>query len=650
VPGNADRLLHVGGSGPDVHDEWWIALDEKIGPGWDAPGGGGYYLNFHNASIDVGNTGAGGIGWGFGSGVSAVGLVYGPPTPLAPSRNRLHLEYAGIPGDELALPDPGIGNWFSILVHVVFGRTDGTTARPGSIQVWYDGQDKPAVDLRDIDTLQRATNPADGQSYVQQYVDVWQGGPYGRGEPCGSIGPVTRTSETVAARFGTTIQQMLDDTQVQIDAENSYGSVHESGQPDYGDSWWRPAAVPRTTGDFKLPPSVAAQAGSATYDPGAPPQPPPGVVTDPLCGVCTVVPTATGFAATIGGGLDDVDTAYRTAAAAPGGGRLFLRDEIGLGPGQRLSGNLALAGAVDSAGTSVYELYAAPDRSLHLWSPPGGLRASEINLPCGVTVPNDGSRIRVEVSALADSSLTVRVDDVDRLTVSHLAGATTGTQTAVWSGIDHYDSAAALETVTVYSDDLATSRDGWLGTAPVQAPAGPPAGSGAAPTTETTAAAPVATTTAPTGASPSGAGGELLRDGDFESDPNAAWYTVPDGGSYGWGAGDARDGSRSVTIDSHVPGLTRWMTKTTSIPASAGARYTASAWFETTGSATVALSFWSRDSVPLGTAESAPVASATWTQASVASAAPAGTAYVRLELRLHGPGRLAADDASLTGG
>jgi hypothetical protein len=639
VPGDADRLLHVGGSGPDVHDEWWIALDEKIGPGWDAPGGGGYYLNFHNASVDVGNTGGGGIGWGFGSGVSAVGLVYGPATALAPSRNRLHLEYAGIPGDEVALPDPGIGTWFSILVHVVFGRTDGTTARPGSIQVWYDGQDKPVVDLRDIDTLQRATNPADGQSYVQQWVDVWQGGPYGRGEPCASIGPVTRTSETVAARFGTTIRQMLDDTQVQIDADNSYGSVHESGQPNYGDSWWRPAAAARTTADFKLPGSVAAQAGNSSFDPGSPPAPPPGVTTDPLCGVCTVVDTPTGIAASIGGGLDDVDTAYKTEDAAPGGGRLFVRDELGLAQGQRLSGNLAVAGARDAGGDQVYELYAAPDRSLHLWSPPGGLRATQINLPCGVTVPNDGSRIRVEVSALANSSVTVRVDDVDRLTVSRLAGATTGTQTAAWAGIDHYDSAAAVESVTAYHDALATSRDGWLGSAPAQAPA--------TPDTTTTLTAPAPSTTVPAGSAPAG---ELLRDGDFESDPASAWYTVPDGGAYSWGTGEAKDGSRSVRIDSSVSGLTRWMTQTGSIPAVAGARYEASAWFSTSAKATVALSFWSSDRRPLGTAESPPVTGSTWTEATVASAAPAGSAFVRVELRLHGPGHLAADDASLTGG
>jgi hypothetical protein len=193
---------------------------------------------------------------------------------------------------------------------------------------------------------------------------------------------------------------------------------------------------------------------------------------------------------------------------------------------------------------------------------------------------------------------------------------------------------------------VATSRDGWLGTSVAQAPA----------TSATTTAAPTATvaapgtSTAPAGTPAAGGAAELLRDGDFESDPATAWYTVPDGGVYGWGAGEAKDGSSSVTIDSAVPGMTRWMTQTTSIPAVAGARYEASAWFSTSASATIALSFWSSDRRPLGTAESPPVTGSSWTEATVASAAPAGSAFVRVELRLHGRGHLAADDASLTGG
>jgi hypothetical protein len=256
---NGPRLLHVGGSGADSQDEWWVGVRERFDSGWADAQGGGFYLNFHNVAKDVGNTGSGGIGWGFGSGVSALALAYGGSNPAVPSRHRLHLEYAGLPGYEVALPDPGLGKWFSLVIHVVFGRTDGTSKRPGSIQVWYDGNDSPAVDLRNINILQRATNPANGQTYTQEYVDAWQGGPY-RGRSCGTT--VASTSQTVATRFGRTLPEMLADTNITLNQKESYGSVHIAGQPDYGNSTATLMSTSQTTNDFALPPSPASQAGS----------------------------------------------------------------------------------------------------------------------------------------------------------------------------------------------------------------------------------------------------------------------------------------------------------------------------------------------------------------------------------------------------
>jgi hypothetical protein len=114
----------------------------------------------------------------------------------------------------------------------------------------------------------------------------------------------------------------------------------------------------------------------------------------------------------------------------------------------------------------VYELYVAPDRTLKVWSPAGGLQSAPINESAGVVVPNDGvGHLRVEVSARANSSLIVRVGGSDRITIGGLAGATSGKQRYLRVGIDHYDTAAAEERVTVYHSAVGYSGDDWLGAA-----------------------------------------------------------------------------------------------------------------------------------------------------------------------------------------
>jgi hypothetical protein len=171
--------------------------------------------------------------------------------------------------------------------------------------------------------------------------------------------------------------------------------------------------------------------------------------------------------AAIRGGADTVDTAYAVQDfGGPSGvaGTVYVRDLVGLAAGQLLNGNLAVLQVRDAANALVYELYLAPDRSLRLWSPAGGLGASPLNLSTGSLVPNDGtSSIRVEVSALASGSVTVRVDGVDRIAVGSLSGATTGNQRFLQVGIDHYDTATANEPVTPVHASVAESQAGWLG-------------------------------------------------------------------------------------------------------------------------------------------------------------------------------------------
>ena len=196
---------------------------------------------------------------------------------------------------------------------------------------------------------------------------------------------------------------------------------------------------------------------------------PPGfasVVTDPGCGGCSVTAITNGLQATIAGAADSSDTAYGVQELGGAGGltgRVFVRSLLSLAQGQTLSGNLAVLQIRNASGQLVYELYLASDRSLRLWSPAGGLRSTAIIASTGVFVPNDGtSSIRVEVSALVNSSVIVRVDGVDRITLTGLSGGTTGNQRFLRAGIDHYDGSSS-QPVTVRHTHVATSQTTWLG-------------------------------------------------------------------------------------------------------------------------------------------------------------------------------------------
>jgi hypothetical protein len=148
-----------------------------------------------------------------------------------------------------------------------------------------------------------------------------------------------------------------------------------------------------------------------------------------------------------------------------------------------------------------------------------------------------------------------------------------------------------------------------------------------------------------------GAPANLAADGDFEADPANGYYTNG-AGVFAWASDRAHSGSRSLRIVSDTAGLTRWMSVTSAIRAQAGRTYVASAWLQSLdapGGAVVALDFWDASGGYLGTTESsAPVVGTQpWRQATVEALAPAGTVYVRVELRLFGGGTLWVDDLRL---
>lgn len=401
-------------------------------------------------------------------------------------------------------------------------------------------------------------------------------------------------------------------------------------------------------------------------------------VTAPQCMLCSVSGSGPGVAASIQGGRDSLDTAFamKDFGGAPGWtGRTFLRDDIRLASGQKLGSNLALVQMRDTSNALIYELYADSDRILHLWSPAGGLRASVVNESTGVAVPNDGSRVlRVEVSSAANGSVVIRIDGVDRLTVSNLSGATTGNSRYLRAGIDHYDTHGTGDTATAYHSALGVTTRGWLGdrgaasgasTAPttqsssgnppstVSEPAtSPGTGSGSSPNANSSS--PTAqSSTSQTSSSPTGQSGQQtlgMPDPGFESDPSSDYYFVADGGKYSWATDEAHSGSRSLKVVSTTTGMTRWMSVTTRIAAQAGTRYSATAWLKTSGgSANISMTFWGPSCANgyCGSSSSEDT-SGDWQRAMTTETAPRGTTSVRIEFRLNGIGTLWADDADLS--
>ena len=236
---------------------------------------------------------------------------------------------------------------------------------------------------------------------------------------------------------------------------------------------------------------VAGGASSGSAPAPAPaPQPPSGpdapllsgfvTTTDSGCAACKVSSGGGSVQATIGGGVDSVDTAY--AASSFGGssgwsGRVFARDVLQLPTGQAINGNLSVFQMRDSSGALVYELYVdGSNKTIRVWSPPGGLGSSPINADTGVAV-TDGAAHRIEVSARANDSLVVRVDGSDRVSLTGLSGASTGNQATLRAGVDHYDTSGTSDGVTVYHSSVGATTIDWLGTrsSSLAAPAPTPA-------------------------------------------------------------------------------------------------------------------------------------------------------------------------------
>ena len=166
------------------------------------------------------------------------------------------------------------------------------------------------------------------------------------------------------------------------------------------------------------PPASQSNAPAAPTGPDLPLVGNLSPATDSGCSGC-VVSTSRGpgdVDATIAGGLDSLDTAYELAdfgGSSGWGGRVWTRDVIALAPSTALGGNLSVLQQRDASGNLVWEIYIdGSNRQLSLWSPAGGLGSSAINQSTGVVM--DGQSHSVEVSALPNDSVVVRVDGQDQ--------------------------------------------------------------------------------------------------------------------------------------------------------------------------------------------------------------------------------------------
>jgi hypothetical protein len=224
-------------------DEWWFIIQRYWPASYPASdhGNWGTEVNFHNVAGDGPD---GGVGWGFGSGVSALSLDWlpGDPSPQIDVQPNA-------PNNNLPLPPVSRNSWHTYIIHFIAGRTDGSTVRPGAITVWADGADTPVINLTNINTVQRAQAP-DGHSYTQHWMQLWEG----------DYTQNLQTSSTLRlalTRIGTTLQQALNDRPTV--AGTSLNGQHYTGTgPNLGPPTITPAGT-LPTNTTPIPPSLRAK-------------------------------------------------------------------------------------------------------------------------------------------------------------------------------------------------------------------------------------------------------------------------------------------------------------------------------------------------------------------------------------------------------
>ena len=232
------------------HDEWWFVIERYWPSSYPASNHGafGREVNFHNVAGDAGaqENGNGGVGWDFGSGVSALALDWLPnrPTPTL----CVLCAYESEGGENHALPTPARDQWHTYVVHWIAGRTDGSTARPGLVEVWVDGADEPVLRLTNVNTIQRARGDKDGQLYTQRWMQLWEG-------DYTSALPVEARQRFTLTRIGRTLEEALADRPtLRSTTLGGYRRVSGDAPPPS----LTVLSPPRKASESRIPPSLEA--------------------------------------------------------------------------------------------------------------------------------------------------------------------------------------------------------------------------------------------------------------------------------------------------------------------------------------------------------------------------------------------------------
>jgi hypothetical protein len=383
-----------------------------------------------------------------------------------------------------------LGQWNDFVMHVHW------SGHNGQIQMWHRLPGQSWIEVAD---LQVPTLRYDAQTNVSDDIGLIKQGFY-RQSYCEQPTVLTACNSAMGLQPPNILYQ---DAFVR---GSSFDEVAAAAFDDAGSSTpSTPASTPPAASSAAATPSAPATQSvqGAASGPDLPDLGSLSATTDGGCAGCSVSTSrgAGDVDAKIAGGLDTVDTAYGLSdfgGSSGWSGRVWARDVVSLPSSTALGGNLSILQQRDASDNLIWEIYVdGATRQLGLWSPAGGLGSSAINQLTGVVM--DGQSHRVEVSALRNDSIVVRVDGQDRVTLTGLSGSTSANPRFLRVGIDHYDTGTANEPISVSHSDAGVTTVGWLGSRVTALPS-----SGV--TASTTSAAGTGTSSAGGGPSPAGGG------------------------------------------------------------------------------------------------------------------------------------------------
>jgi RHS repeat-associated protein len=190
-------------------------------------------------------------------------------------------------------------------------------------------------------------------------------------------------------------------------------------------------------------------------------------VNDTSCATCTVTVANNVTTATVAQGADTSDTAYARrdfGGTAGWDGMVYLRTNISVPNGQAMSGDLFITELRDTQDRLALTVWLrTQDSTIRIDSPAGGLRGTAIAANTTIAVPNTGVSRRLEIAALRNNSLTVRVDGTQRVSMTGFTGATTSNPRYLNAGII---TRAGTNTAakTVIQSNIGATTSGWLDT------------------------------------------------------------------------------------------------------------------------------------------------------------------------------------------